>query len=135
VVVELVYPSNAPGRTIMRQYEHLLGDSRFYDSVRDTRLRNSMEITIDLNSASWEIMGMGARDGETITIDDPRVVRVMQLVVAVMRRQARKHERVTMFPRPRATRPRYACNVCRDRTFLEDDVTGDVWPCPACDSI
>ncbi len=118
----------------MRQYEHLLGDSRFYDSVRDTRLRNSMEIRLDLDSASWEIMGMGERDGETITIDDPRVVRVMQLVVAVMRRQAHKHERVTMFPRPRAPRPRYVCNVCRDRTFLEDDVTGEAWPCPACES-
>lgn len=119
----------------MRQYEHLLGDSRFYDAHRDTRLRNSMEIRLDLGSATWEIRGMGAQDGETITIDDPKALHVMQLVIGVMRREARKRERVTRIHKPRTIQPRYVCNVCRDRTFLEDDVTGEAWPCPACEKM
>lgn len=121
----------------MTEREHILGDTAFYDARRNVRFRNSMVIEVDLDRATWEIKGVGARKGHTIQVTNPAFIRVMRLVIKIAQREARYAEPVTPLWKHRSIPPEEAvpaCPECEDRRFLEDPTTGEEWPCPTCNA-
>lgn len=116
----------------MSEREQLLGQTTFYDAVRDVSFQNSMEIRLDLGRGEWEIKGVGARAGRTIAFEDPMFLRAMRLMIRIMQREARKAAPVRPLWKHRTTDPIETCPECGGAQLLEDPATGEEWPCPAC---
>lgn len=114
--------------------ERYLGETTFYDVMRDTTFRNGVDVSISDEQASLGVMNDDGTPAVTRSTGDRAVVRMMRGLFQDLRRHQRRHAPVQPNWKHRTEPLVEACPECDDRRFLEDPATGEEWPCPACNA-
>lgn len=115
----------------------LIGHTSFYDSGKDEKLDNSMTVDLQHDRCVLQV-GPPAdiKQGETVTVTSPTVLRHHRTMLAAMRRQSRRRE---VHPAPKAAKrgPSSSpaspiCPTCRNTRWIEEPDTGRGYECPEC---